>query len=352
MKGFFVFAVLCMLVLFCLFGQQTMSYALEGYRLFITAVFPALFPFLVLVNCLNRLSSKGTKVKKGILTLLRIFAVSSLSGTPAGSLMIESTFGLSDNERKLISSILSAPLNLCCPLFLIGTVSGEMLRLGANAVYLLLISHYVSALILTLTLGMICSKSKYKPDSFPQEIETPSNNDRGLADVFTVSVYSAMQTMLRICGTLVFCFTVVKLIDYSGALSFLHPAVSSAILGLLEMTSGIKALSQLSITPILKLCLISFLSSFGGVSVLLQVCSAVQTDPAAYLCGKLLHGFLAAFLCFLLFPLFPVSEAVFSQQINAVFYRFVSFSEIVLVFAISVSASMLLTIGAIRRTRT
>lgn len=351
MKAFFIAAAAIVLILFCFFGSRVMSYAVEGYKLFITSVFPALFPFLVVVNFMNSLAERSSKRKPGIIAVVRIFLISALCGSPSGSLMTENTFKLSpdDRSRFMLSSMLAAALNMCCPIFIIGTVCGSMLELGKNAMRLLLISHYGSAFLLALPIGLSLSNRIGDVCCSTAPFSGASKSRIGFSAAFTQSVYYAMETMLRICGTLVFCIVAVRLIESSRCLAFLHPAARSVILGLFEMTSGIKSVSALALSPMMKLCLVSFLLSFGGISVMLQVCSVAKTDLLYYFAVKLTQGICAAVILALLYPLLPAAEPVFSQFAGTVLPRLITFSDILFVFALSVSGCFLFIIGAFRR---
>lgn len=351
MRAFFIAAAVVVLILLCFFGNRVMSYAAEGYKLFITSVFPALFPFLVVVNFMNTFTDQASRRRPGMLTVSQIFLISALCGSPSGSLMVESTLKLSPDDRTpdALSSMLSAALNMCCPIFIVGTVCGGMLDIGKNAMYLLLAAHYGSAFLLTVPIGLSLSRKKRGICCNAYTHISANRIGRSFSAAFTGSVYRSMQTMLSICGTLVFCVVAVRLIGSSRCLTVLHPAARSFILGLIEMTSGIKSLSALMLPPITKLCLISFLLSFGGVSVMLQVCSVVRTDLLYYFAVKLAQGICAAVILALLYPLLPAAEPVFSQSFSAALPRLVTFSDILFIFALSVSACFLAVVGALKR---
>ena len=119
MRAFFIAAAVVVLILLCFFGNRVMSYAAEGYKLFITSVFPALFPFLVVVNFMNTFTDQASRRRPGMLTVSQIFLISALCGSPSGSLMVESTLKLSPDDRSpdALSSMLSAALNMCCTIF-------------------------------------------------------------------------------------------------------------------------------------------------------------------------------------------------------------------------------------------
>lgn len=85
--------------------------------------------------------------------------------------------------------------------------------------------------------------------------------------------------------------------------------------GFLEITSGIKILSSLSIDINILLPLIALILGFGGISVHMQVASIIShTDLSLkpYLIGKTLHGIFAGIItyCILNYTNFFNLEAV------------------------------------------
>lgn len=346
-----------MLLLFCAFGERTMSYALEGYRLFLANVFPALFPFAVLVGFLARLGAFEPKKGGGPIRLvLKLFFICALTGAPSGSLLTQAAFGANGSAEQgralAFRSRLSASLNLCCPAFVFGTVSVSMLRLGSFCrMAPLVIAHYLSALLLALIITFSHRKSGYFDNNNLRN--AGSGNAPSIATVFPAAVYDAMQTMLKLLGTLVFFMIPVRLIDSFALLRFLNPAVRSVLIGMAEMTSGVASLAVLALPLRLKLALTAFLLSFGGVSVAMQAAAAAKTRLSDYLLVKLAGAFIAALIAYLTFPLFPSASPVFGDTGFALAaQRTVSMAQVALLCLLCSSAAVLLAVFTARRTRT
>ena len=105
------------------------------------------------------------------------------------------------------------------------------------------------------------------------------------------------------------------IIFFKPALEFLHiPSniAESFILGIVEITNGIFAISSISLKKIsINIILTAFLLGCGGISVLLQVWSIVsKTDLSIkpYVIGKILHGIFAAVYTFLFILIFPIFQ--------------------------------------------
>ena len=94
--------------------------------------------------------------------------------------------------------------------------------------------------------------------------------------------------------------------------TFLCGIAESFILGIVEITNGIFAISAVPMKQIsINIIISAFLLGCGGISILLQVWSIVsKTDLSIkpYVFGKFLHGLFAAVYTFLLILIFPVFQ--------------------------------------------
>ncbi|MEG0073446.1 MAG: hypothetical protein RR922_03545 [Clostridia bacterium] len=82
--------------------------------------------------------------------------------------------------------------------------------------------------------------------------------------------------------------------------------------GIFEMTSGILKLQKLNISYTLKMCLASFISSFGGLSVIFQIYTVVQKQDLSFrniFMHKVLHGILSAVLTYILISTFVIFQS-------------------------------------------
>ena len=84
---------------------------------------------------------------------------------------------------------------------------------------------------------------------------------------------------------------------------FLWICGNAVVTGMIELTSGVKAISILSVTK-LNLCLMSFIIGFGGLSVVFQVYSIIAKENISirpYIYGKFLQGVFSFFITMVLF---------------------------------------------------
>jgi hypothetical protein len=97
-------------------------------------------------------------------------------------------------------------------------------------------------------------------------------------------------------------------------LPFLHlnpQAVSSLLIGLLEVTNGIKECALVDMSLEVKLTLVSFMIGFGGLSINAQVLSVIagaKLKFGIYTVMKLFHGVAESIYTYLLFGVFGVKQ--------------------------------------------
>lgn len=328
-------------------------------------VFPALFPFTVLINCLRKLSGPQRKSGSlGLPALFGLFLTCASAGAPSGSIMFS---GIKNerNEREasdnVSSSILSAFMNFSGPAFLIGTVGSRMLGFTSfRELALLVASHYLTGFLLC-ALYRFFSRTIMKRDIGLAAVIGEEKNDRNsdprnrkrISAVLPESIYEASLMMLKIGGTIVFCSVIIGFILDSGLLNGFPTGMRAFVPGLFEITSGISLLSRLAMPLRLKTALISFLISFGGISIMLQVFSISKTKAFVYFVSKLVFGIFSAAVCYLIFPLFiqeSVSVIAGKDQHLDVF-RAVTSGEIAIIGTVAASAAALSAVYISRKTR-
>ena len=176
-------------------------------------------------------------------------------------------------------------INNCGPSFAISTVGGMMLgnvKIG-GIIYL---SHILSSM----TVGLILS-------FFPPLIKKTSIKREKVpfSKAFVTSLSDSFSSVLKVTAVIVFFSAFLKIFDI-----FKIPYEFSGILkGMVEMTGGLKILSQ-SIVPLrIKMMFSSFLITFGGVSVFFQLKTFLKDIKIApcIIC-KVLTGFLAMLICY------------------------------------------------------
>lgn len=337
--------ILCIVLLF--FSSQSMLGAARGFELFITNVFPALFPFAVCVQALKMLGMFEVNSKSTLGDTAKILLLSSIAGSPTGSVLVEASFGgvapkLSENKR----SILSALCNLSNPVFIVGTVTGSMLG-KAELALLLLISHYGTAAILVFLFSLANRKSSSCQYSKPIERS-------GLSDVLPSAIESAVSIVLKIGGTIVFFSVITGMLNGQYISSVMSPKLRIMLCGLLEMTNGISGAAA-SGQDLRSICaLISFMLSFGGICIAVQATSVAETRILPYLSTKLIQGGIAALVCFMLFPLLcrGANTVISGLDSQLLARNAIAIGEIAVCAALSSAAATAIAILFTGKTRT
>ena len=250
------------------------------------------------------------------------FLMGIISGYPVGAKIAcnlrESNICSKDECERLL-----AFTNNSGPLFIIGTVGIKMF--GNSIIGLLLLLTHILACI---TVG-ICFRfwksntSNYYigSNSYKNSLTTKVHLSN-LGEVISKSITNSISTVLNIGGFIVIFSVIISILKHSNFIVLLEPllrtlhippsVVESFILGIVEITNGIFAISAIPLKKIsINIILTAFLLGSGGISILLQVWSIVsKTDLSIkpYVFGKVLHGFFAAIYTFLFILILPIFQ--------------------------------------------
>ena len=256
---------------------------IEALKMFITKVFPTMFPFFIITRILTilGLGNMFVKLLKRPIKLLYncsgiggyVFVLSILSGYPIGAKLVADFVKngiISQDEAKKIISFTSTS----GPLFIIGTIGVNLLG-DYNAGVVILVSHFLSAILN----GIL-----YRGQTNARlGVSLPINEN---ADFFNDAITSSIQAILQVASSIVFLNVLIvalndlNIIDiFANTLSIfgLDKGVSKGIsIGLIEITKGIYDMASSNkikdiIVPI------STIISFGGISVMVQSMSFLRT---------------------------------------------------------------------------
>ena len=294
--------------------------AAESIQLWLTRIFPALFPFIVSCSILLQL---GIAEKMSLLFrpfcrfLFHLdgiaafpFFMGILSGYPMGARLTAQLYKenlISGEDAQHILHFSNNP----GPLFLIGTVGIGFFGMPLYG-YALLLCSILGAILTGILLRPHTRKKQKKHHSHllpPQDIP--------LTDLLSHAVADGMQTILLIGGYLIFFAAFSEALKQASVFSILaekfsflplsEKTLQGILCGLLEMTNGAYLLSCSSDALRLRLTFTAFLVSFGGLSILGQtfgILSAVPISKKDYLKGKFLNALFSSLFLYVLFPFF------------------------------------------------
>lgn len=340
-----------MVVLFTLalvlYPKQGFEAGLSGMRLFWNTVFPSLLPFFILAEFLL-----GLGVVKGFGVLLEplmrpLFGVPGIGafalsmGLAAGYPMdavITARFRSQNLCSRVEGERLLAFTNTADPLFMIGAVAVGMFK-SPEIGGLLAIAHYISSFLVGVAfkfwgrkaereeiheahpVAQLVPRGNLFVRAFNEMIAARQEDGRAFGQIMRDAVVESMQTLIMICGFIVFFAVLIDVLHISGMMAFIGAPIAfvyhifgingglvpPTIAGALEIDVGAAQTAVVHAAPMIqKLALVSGIIAWSGLSVHAQVASVLtQTDirMRPYFLARFLHAGLAAGLTVLFFAL-------------------------------------------------
>ena len=268
----------------------------QGLSLCTTVLLPALFPFFVLSGLVIEtglalhLGARFARPMSRIFHLpgssAALFFLGALGGYPTGARAVADLYrrgqcSKTDAERML------ALCNNCGPGFFLGVAGGTVLGSTAAGLALWLL-HLMAALLC----ARLC-----RGNASAATAPLPPPASIGFPRALVRAVSGAMQSILGVCGFVLFFSVLLCLLQESGLLSVISallvlPFGSEAFArafssGLLEVSCGVTALATCSASLPLKGAAATFLLSFGGCSVFFQTMQ--QTEDTGLSLRRAFH---------------------------------------------------------------
>jgi len=315
------------------------QYTISGAKLFFNAIFPSLFPFLVVINII--ISYDGIHIYSKLLGNLICrplklpkecnFAllVSVLCGYPLGARYTCDLYEKNIIDLNTCERLLNIASN-ASPLFIIGSV-GTSMMLSPKIGYILLLSNILSCMFMGFIIPSKNSafKIKYRSSNFT---EVKSNNGN-IGIIFKNSIEDAMKNALNIGGFIVVFSVITGIIKDNVIFNIVLDKVSLIIgasgnfiegllLGMLEMTNGCFLISSSNSTLYIKLPVLSFLIAFSGLSIISQVYSYTYKYSVSikkYIARKFIQGIISSILTVILYYIFLHTSSVFTFNNMSIF---------------------------------
>ena len=231
----------------------TMSAASAACRLFVTAVLPGLFPYMVLsLMAVSRVQRPSPPL---------VMLLGWGGGSPTGARLLSLCAGLNRQEQVRLA-VSCATMS---PMFLLGTVGG-WLESGVAGV-VCLISVIAGGWLAGLAAGRaaLCRPSAQGADRRTAEGRS-DDHPAALAPLsFGAAVEQSVRTMLLVCGTMVMLRVFAAL-----AAAALPSVCVLPVTTLLEVTTGAVEIAGLPLPLMWKTALIAGAAGFGGMAILMQ----------------------------------------------------------------------------------
>lgn len=268
--------------------ETCINSALKAMNLCATAIIPSLFPFFICVkiftNCgiSEKIGKSMSKIMRPMFNLpgegAFVLVMGMLSGYPIGAKcavsMYENNKCTKDEAQRMIYFC-----NNSGPMFVIGTV-GTVMLLNKQAGIILYLSNILSALTIGIFTGL-----KRKPETYRIQKATNKEMKSVLADAVTESI----DLIFYVCGFIIFFNIFVSLIEFTNIIP------KGILYCIFEITNGIAYISATS-TSVYKLPLISFVLSWSGISIIVQVLGITDKygfSKIKFIISKLAQGCLS-----------------------------------------------------------
>ncbi|MBO5363919.1 MAG: hypothetical protein J6A56_00440 [Clostridia bacterium] len=315
MARFFKFTLnLCLIYLttaMVIMPTPCIAAAMEAMTLCVQVVIPSLFPFFVcsrylaeqgIANLLSRYLSRWMRPLFGVPGGGALAVVLGIvSGYPIGAATVVNLYETGTCTKTEAERLLTF-CNNSGPLFVLGAVGIGMLHNQKIGILLYLI-HGVSALLT----GFLFRK--YGKNAMTIATLPPSNAPRSNpASAFATAVSDGVSAILKVCGFVILFSVFCKVLPWQSPWLYV----------LLEITGGVHAIVEESLSMEVLLPVLSFFLALSGLSVLLQTAGIVLPAGLSlrpYLLGKLVQAGIAFALTVFLCKGLPISQPAFSGTV-------------------------------------
>ena len=303
---FSIILILSLIFLIVFMPEKSILTFSQGIIIWGTKILPALLPFFILTNLLSYTSFTKTvgKYLSPITNRLYgvggvagyIYIMSILSGYPVGAKLTADLYKqgiINKNECITISSFTSTS----GPLFIIGTIGIGFFH-NQKLGILLLLSHILGALLT----GLLFRNKNKKLQVLIQTQTTTSN-------VLSNSMTNSISSIMTIGGFVtIFYMFLQTLLDLNAfelivkifeIFNINKEVTISIISGLIEVTTGSLLLSNTHIQQKTILSILSFIVSFGGLSIHAQAYCFLKEFNMPYrkfFLQKLSHAIISVFI--------------------------------------------------------
>lgn len=294
----------CLLTIFAF--QKTNYLCIKNtISVFLESVMPSLFPFILFTNILilSDTASLITKFSKKYGYILYAGFIGFLCGYPMGA---KATYALysQGNLSKKQTRFLMSFANNCNPIFIMSTIGLCVLN-NITLGLLLLISHYVSAII-------ICTFNFFYNDIIHENVKNSNSFSKDIDKKLHKSIFEIIDTSIKstfiTLGNILGFILIFNLLFSAIEKILLNFNVSSNIIyiisPLFEVTNGTRLLYlNTDYNFNILIAAISFMLSFSGLSIIFQIYSCIYKSGIKIwhiIKYKFIQGVLSAIITYML----------------------------------------------------
>lgn len=239
--------------------------AMEGMRIFTTALLPYLLPYLVITQMFIRTQKTFLQSTNKFKLYMNVYLLSTIGGFPSGAAIISSLkeIGtLNNRNASWLLAICHAP----SPMFVIGFIGIDIFHAEVAGLKLLIVIHVINIIFLLIFIF------------FSDSIQLTHEQAKPSTSPFQESVKETSQILLLI-GTTVIFFTTVSIIvfeSFKEILPSISPLLLVFIASFFEMTGGISLAGNILSGNDMLPVIVAFIVAFSGVSIHMQVIVLAQ----------------------------------------------------------------------------
>lgn len=278
------------------------SSILYALNLWVNVLIPSLFPFFIISDILinykiieyipkniRYLCKKLFNINDNMLSILLL---SMISGFPSNARNTRTLYDNGSIDLNQANHILIFT-HFANPIFILTTIGAFFLHSEKLGI-IILISHYSSNIILGIFFGRFFNNN--------DNIIGLTTKKNSFGNIFIMAIKRGIDTILMICGiVVVFLMLSTIIVDTFNFNNYL----ATIIKGLFEITIGVEALGNCSISLCYKAVIASCFLAFGGISVHVQVMSQLVDTDIKYIyffIGRMyqmiLSGIITFIICF------------------------------------------------------
>lgn len=274
---------------------------LTSLSLWLNTLVPSMFPMFVLSDILINYNFIDYIPQKILSTISKIFNISKpsvlilflslISGFPSNARNIKTAYEKNLISKKEAEHILTFN-HFTNPLFVFQTIGSFFLN---NSTYGLIIifSHIFSNFLIGFFIRNKNTITKINNT-------TIKDNCQSFGTILSTSIKKSIDTLFIVAGVATLFLILSSLITNIFSLNEITSLIVKSIL---EMTMGLSSISLVSLNDTLKVTISTMIISFGGLSVHLQVISALEGSNIKYqnyLKGRLYQTVISGFISFII----------------------------------------------------
>ena len=334
-----ILALLSAVTALVMFPEQTVAAARDGLKLCANAIVPSLFPFFVLSSMIAETGAAqrlGRLLEPVMRPLFNVggncavaFALGFVGGYPIGAGTVISLYENGSCSKTEAERLLSF-CNNSGPAFIFGIVGAGVFSSGKIGLLLYLI-HTVASVVVGILFRRWGKNASLHEPYKSHQTKAPVS----FSKAFTGAVKSAVASSLNICGFVIFFTIFIKLLFFSGLLTWVAAAIGTVfapvgfdkawaerlLTGIIELTSGVWTLKGAEGQITGSVAMAAFMLGWAGLSVHSQVLSFIGESGLSvktYILGKLLQGVISAALVFVASRVMTldVPASYLAQQVN------------------------------------